>query len=95
MRRIIYGALAALTVTAAGAAEADYNANFVMPGCRVLLTYSSSTFNPTFQAGLCAGLVAGARYAVYRRPDECADVPKGATNEQLVRVVVQYIEKRP
>jgi hypothetical protein len=90
------GAVAlALTVTAAGAVDANYSANFVMPGCRVMLNYNNPTFNPTFQAGLCQGLVAGAYFAVYRRPDECADVPKDATNEQLIRVVVRYTEMRP
>ncbi len=89
------GVVLALTVTVADAADAGYSANFVMPGCRVMLNYNDPTFDPTFQAGLCAGLVAGARYSVYRRPDLCADVPKGATNEQIIRVVVRYTEMRP
>ncbi len=73
------GVVLALTVTVADAADAGYSANFVMPGCRVMLNYNDPTFDPTFQAGLCAGLVAGARYSVYRRPDLCADVPKDAS----------------
>jgi hypothetical protein len=93
---IIIGGALALTVTAANAAD-DQSANFVMPGCRAAIANAlPSQAGLAFHAGLCMGLVIGIRAATYKRTDNlCADVPNGVTNEQLVRVVVRYIEMRP
>ncbi|WP_409997233.1 Rap1a/Tai family immunity protein [Bradyrhizobium cosmicum] len=43
-----------------------------------------------FLQGYCAGLVVGLRYMY---DDAC--VPDGATPNQVLRVVVQYIDSRP
>jgi hypothetical protein len=95
IRRLWLGAALALTVTAAGAAD-DQSANFIMPGCRAAMANNPpSQAGLAFQAGLCMGLVIGARFMLYRRTDFCADVPNSVTNGQLLRVVVRYIETRP
>jgi Rap1a immunity proteins len=88
----------ALAVTSASAADDDQSANFIMPGCKAAIAYDPpSQAKPAMLAGLCLGLVIGMRFALDKRMDSkfCADVPKGVTNGQLVRVVVRYIEMRP
>ena len=68
-------------------AEDIATANFVMPGCREFLTRTSQA---AFAQGYCAGTV---RALVYTAPGVCA--PLTGTNEQAVRVVVQYIDSQP
>lgn len=98
MRAIICGALIGLMASSAACAEDMESANWVMPGCREYLAHSSRTL---FQNGWCAGIVHGVAgmTILMKLPSEnqlfCADTPPHATNDQLVRVVVAYIEARP
>ena len=106
LNRIICGALLALMVTAAEAEDvdvSDYSANYVLPGCKALLHERTGGF----ASGRCVGLVEGvamlitmskAFRPVFLRefPNFCADIPEhGVTTEQMIRVVVAYIEARP
>src|SRR6516165_5144210 len=59
--------------------EDQLSASSTIGGCR---NYISSSKNDLFLQGYCAGAV-----------EACA--PKGATNMQSVRIVLQYIDARP
>jgi Rap1a immunity proteins len=54
---LLLSAVLALTVTAAKAEDAT-SANYLMPGCRGMLTQSSNATDPT-KVGYCAGIVLG------------------------------------
>ncbi len=61
------------------------SANFIMPGCR-------ASIGPALRQGRCSGIVEGFVFAG-KGVDVCA--PNAVTTEQAVRIVVQYIDKRP
>jgi len=74
-------------------AESDFNsANYIMPGCRVLLEPDPpKDMNAKFLSAQCGAIVGGLVYA--SSSNVCA--PKDATREQSVRVVVKYIDDLP
>src|SRR5262245_7651025 len=85
MKTIIYGALTALTVTAAGAAENTDSANYMMPFCRIKQVANNDPM--VFSLGRCYGVVM-ATMAMYQQmrwletqgkarldPNFCADIP--------------------
>jgi Rap1a immunity proteins len=63
------------------------SANSVMPGCRSALNEKAGDL---YLQGFCYGVV---ETLVITRSDICA--PRGTSPSQAVRVVVQYIDKRP
>ena len=70
------------------------SANAFMPGCRSVIEKGPGRFAVTnaqsaFDAGRCAGFVTGVAI-VY--PDSCAPA---VTLDQLLRVVVKYVDERP
>ena len=74
-------------------AEDDlFSANAIMPGCREFNSPSGGNGTIAFKTGLCLGIVttfdmAGSHVNI------CS--PNKVTNNQLVRVVVKYIDDRP
>jgi hypothetical protein len=68
-------------------AENAKSANYVMPGCRKLLTNDNSE---AYLQGFCSGLTKGLFYIA-----EGTCPPSGVTGSQISRVVVQYIDARP
>jgi hypothetical protein len=80
-------AIVALMVShgAAFAANDDHSANEVMPGCRQF-----GQGAPNFGTPYCVGLVDGLNYL---HANSCP--PSEVTSGQMVRVVVQYIDRRP
>jgi Rap1a immunity proteins len=96
---ILGGAVAlALTATAAGAVEKDTSsANYMMPGCKYGLDPDKGPSILMFDAGVCVGIVGGIAHMLdpRNRGDWCADIPASATRQQMVRVVVRFIEARP
>ena len=87
MRALVFGCLALLSTTLAATAEPrPDSAEWVLPGCRALLSEGKSE---PFKQGVCLGMIA----AVSEMPGIC--VPGGMTHEQSVRAVVRYIEARP
>lgn len=104
MKVIAVGALMALSITGAGAAEDTSSANYWMPHCKAHIRGERVPLDPAGVARLgttqqCAGFVAGIMFTVsYLTPtfgDKCAAVPTGVTYEQAIRVVVRYIDERP
>ena len=84
---------AALLHQTAHAQPSVRNANFMLEGCRDFL--SNSDRNPIRQ-GYCLGIVTGLGYLqAYFPLDQKSCFPKGATQEQELRVVVDYIERHP
>lgn len=97
MRSVIFGTLMALTVAWAMAAEAKedlFSANYMLPGCKAYLAQSPPS---GFAGGLCVGTVETLNFMTptLKRERGCADIPRGVTNDQTVRVVIRYIEARP
>jgi hypothetical protein len=66
-----------------------YSANYVMPGCRDFIR--AGTANAHLR-GYCVDLVIGVARDAYA-PGIC--LPQEVTDEQIVRVVVQYIDSQP
>jgi len=97
MRKAIIGGALALTITTALAQTnvwEDYaSASFMLPGCKAALTDQA---NGPFLAGMCLGYIKaiGMFTATPRGSRLCTDIP-GVTYEQMVRVVVRYIEAHP
>jgi hypothetical protein len=92
MRSIIGAALltlatlcAPLATTMVGAAEDRHSANFWLPRCKGFIGSGTLGVDEAF----CGGEVWGLAYA------SCASLPVGVTPEQVMRVVVRYIEARP
>jgi hypothetical protein len=80
--------VAALMLTGGSAlAEDTKSANYIMPGCRKLLTNDNSE---AYLQGFCSGLIKGVFYLA-----EGTCPPPGVTGSQIGRVVVQYIDARP
>jgi hypothetical protein len=102
-KAILIAAALTLTVTAAMAAEVAVSANAIMPGCRAFVDRSS---RDNLLKGFCVGAVSGVAYVSGQlrlfspltndvRRTLCVNGPSAATNDQLVRVVIAYIEARP
>jgi hypothetical protein len=91
MEAILSGAVMALTITTAWAAEGDLSAlsaNNWLPLCKGYLAGGDNKRDLMSQ-GYCAGAVYGIAF------EGCARVPNDVTLEQMVRVVVRYVEARP
>lgn len=94
---IAASALTALIVTAASAEVDIDSANYTLPHCKALVGGSpAQTIADAYGQGVCIGTVStvGIMMAL-RRTDKCANIPGGATNTEIVQVVVQFIEARP
>jgi Rap1a immunity proteins len=99
VKAIAIGAFVALTVTAAGAAETEtppeYSANAVLPNCKAFI--GEATVN-NVAAAYCNGMMNMLTFLGPGRDrsfGQCMQIPKGATNQQIARVIVRYVEARP
>jgi hypothetical protein len=101
---IVCGALALAVTTAVAQTnvwEDGASASFMLPGCKAALTNQinrplTDQVDGPFLAGMCLGYIRaiGMFTATPRGSRLCADIP-GVTSEEMVRVVVRYIEARP
>jgi Rap1a immunity proteins len=96
MRSILCAAMLALTVTMAGAEE-NYSANYWLPHCKEVVEQRPIDEGLFGLAMFCAGLVQGVAVMALNAPEagRCAKLPRYVSRQQLVRVVVRYIEARP
>ena len=105
MRTLIIGVSLVLALSQAAPAEGEdlNSANAIMPGCRFFLEEprqeprpNITPFQEGFKEGECLGFIlgvdAGARLAATPKP-WC--IPEAASNGQIVRVVVNYIDRHP
>src|SRR5262249_49518188 len=107
MKSIFCGALIALTVTTAHAAEDEQSADFMLPYCRITPKEMTADIKKAANHSRCAGIVEGisqmfrlleeaqAAGSVQLNPLLCTSIPTGITTEQLVNVVVKYGETFP
>jgi hypothetical protein len=107
MKAIIGGAVIALTVTTAHAAEDEQSADFMLPYCRLTQKEVAADVKKASNYSRCVGIVEGvsqmfnllnqAQAAGMAQLDPllCTSIPAGITNEQLVNVVVTYGETFP
>jgi hypothetical protein len=78
--------------------RADLSANYLMPGCRHIVAagpQKNITINPrnaqtVHTGGWCAGFVTGIALV---GPGSC--LPAGSTIDQVLCVVVKYVDERP
>jgi hypothetical protein len=78
--------------------SADYkdSANFMLPRCKAFVG-DSKDYDDHHWAGICAGEIralATLRTAA-KEPWRCLNIRPEVTNEQLVEVVIRYVEARP
>jgi hypothetical protein len=108
MNAIVSGALVALTVTAASAAQTDQDcANYMLPLCKLTIEQALADKFNSFQLGQCLGIVSGIREMFGALKDAqmagsvklddffCTAIPDRVTNKQLVNVVVKFGEEHP
>jgi hypothetical protein len=99
MRTIICGALMALVITTANAAEKDVSsANFFIPYCRLTSKEALASATDAFFQGQCFGMVRAIRVTaeiMRTQPALCTDIPGNVTLQQLVNTVVKYGEAHP
>src|ERR1700757_2079207 len=86
MTRYALAILLALTVPAS--AEDTSSANYFLPGCKGFVEKKTLALSEA----LCDGFVTGLAFGISGR-DICK--PERVTNNQVVAVVVKYIEARP
>jgi Rap1a immunity proteins len=107
MKAMIGGALVALTVMTAHAAEDEQSADFMLPYCRLTPKEMTADIKKASNHSRCVGIVEGvsqmfnllreaqAAGMVQLDPLLCTSIPAGITKEQLVDVVVAYGETFP
>ena len=108
MRVTICGALLALTITTANAAEEGTNsADYLLPYCKLTKEQVGSSARDALNVGQCIGIVEGVSQmfqllneaqavgTVQLDPLLCTSIPVGITTQQLVDVVVKYGEIFP
>src|SRR5262245_14247755 len=90
--------LAALVLAGSWASPAVQSdtgsANFVMRGCRALLSDSApSNVDTLFSAGVCTGTIEGIGLVMTQGRLLCA--PEKVTSEEVLRAITSYIDARP
>jgi hypothetical protein len=94
---LLLGVALALTITAAPAAETDFNsANYILPGCKEVARRGPVSAGQA----LCLGTVRGIAFMGWLAKHDhaeysCMDIPDEVPVLQAVAVVVTYIEARP
>ena len=91
LRGIALVAAMLISCSASFAEEDDQSANYMMPACRSWL--NSSNDATAFMKGICAGTIATIIAFGRHVGTHCA--PRGVSNEQGLRVVIQYIDNQP
>jgi hypothetical protein len=85
-----YAVVILLALTMLASAEDTDSANFLLPGCKALGREREST--PGWRGILCLAYIQGLVSGVGGK-ETCP--PKEVTGDQVVAVVVKYIEARP
>jgi hypothetical protein len=84
------GLLAQSGITSAQSEKDVFSANSIMPGCRNAM---SNNGREPIKQGICLGVVQTMLYLSGPVFGLCT--PEGANLEQVLRVVVRYIDRRP
>ena len=96
MKRLIIGVTLLLALTQVGPALGE-DANHILPGCRAVTDEQS--FKDMAEARECFGIIVGTRvgatlqsHILKAPPPFC--IPETVTRSQIVRVVVDYIDRQ-
>ena len=107
MKAMICGALIALTITTANAAEDEQSADFMLPYCRLTAKEMAADIKKASNYSRCVGIVEGVSqmFQLLQEAQEagtaefdpllCTAIPAGISTQQLVDVVVKYGETFP
>ena len=96
MRLSILVSAMAMTAPALAQGDPSANANTMLPHCRDWIDRVPTKPADTALAGICAGMVAAAlHYSTLLDASHKSCPPKGTTNGQAIRAVVQYLEEHP
>jgi hypothetical protein len=104
MKALICGALAAVIVTAASAAEDIHSASFVLRYCKLAPAEAAANVSNTWLNGRCNGMVQGIidtfrfiRGAEILMPNSslCADIPIGVDPKEVSNEIAKLAEKYP
>jgi len=89
--------IAASMLAPAIAADPDINsANYLMPGCKALVALANSGRTADLAgSGVCVGTINTLRTLSVAGLLHSVCIPQHATNGQVARVVVQYIDAQP
>jgi hypothetical protein len=97
MKRFAATIALALCITPALAADEKFTGNTWLPHCKNVLINNRG--DDASQQSECVGVVMALRYAMVFVTDHYgvhqACVPSSATNGQIIRVVVKYLEDHP
>ena len=107
MKAIICGALTALMIGMAHAAEDTHSTSYMLPYCKLTSEQLVDT-SQSYLLGRCAGLVEGVSHMAgllramrsvgdipHLDPLLCAAVPEQVTIQEVLKVVVRYGETHP
>jgi hypothetical protein len=104
MRKMLLGALAALAITTANAAEEEYknSANYWLPYCKMTFKEAGATNTNSLGHGYCMGTLHGmTQMLAYAQelkqvdPALCTTMPRSATPNQLLNVVIKFADAHP
>jgi len=88
-------ALTALMTSPAAADKTDYSANHYLPACR-LFAHPDPVMRDVFRQGECLGIVETlVQVATFMPSDLQSCLPDGVSNNQVVTVVVRWLEQHP
>jgi Rap1a immunity proteins len=94
MKAIAIGAfIAGLSATTAMAAEDVNSANSVLPGCKAFFEPITSDYIRSFKQGLCVGILPTLTSVLISGGGAC--IPSGVVDNQVIRVVIRYLDQRP
>jgi len=100
MRPILFGLLAAALLAQNADAQKQVSANDAVAKCQKLLAHMQPQQRQPFDfdEGVCLGIIEGLVYTITFLPPQfnsCPPPGAGVTMQQMIRVVVAYIERRP
>jgi hypothetical protein len=92
--------LCSVLLTLTAKAQDINSANFLLPGCRLILSYGDgrrpSLDDDMVNATECSAVVRSLRFTSHYLPLRIASCPPTqVTNGQMIRVVIAYIDARP
>jgi hypothetical protein len=95
MKAIMAGALMAPAISAASGEEDLYSANYILPGCKAWLASVSKSPIPIYRKDSRTEYCVTAVYGFMATISDnwkCADIPHPVMIDQIVRVVIQYVD---
>ena len=93
MRKIAAAMLAGMLTATTARAEFSASGNEMLPICKAFYTANESRRELLVKSAICLGQVTGISSTLHYLEIVC--LPKGATADQIFRVVLTYLENHP